>query len=55
MVDMPLNKETKPNHLIPAKRLNLVLINKEKKNLSYSGFCCASGLQSENKRKGKDS
>ena len=39
------------DHLIPARRPDLVLIDekkkKKKKNLPSSGFCCFSGSQSE--------
>ena len=44
--------EIKTDHLILARRPDIVLINKKKKmNLSSSGFCRFGGPQSERKRK----
>ena len=45
--------EIERDHLIPARRPNLELIDKKKKNLPSSGLCCLNGLQSENKVKRK--
>ena len=41
------------DHLIPARRPDLVIVNK-KENLSSSGLCCPGGPQSENQRKWKE-
>ena len=40
-------------YLIPARRFDLVIVNK-KENLLYSGFCCPSGPWYENQRKQKE-
>ena len=44
--------EIQMDHLIPARRLDQVLINKRKR--TYRQFCCSGRSQSENERKGKD-
>ena len=43
--------EIKTDHLIPARRSKLVLINKKKENLSTGGFCSSSRSQGEAKGK----
>ena len=43
------NFEKLTDHSIPARRPDLVLINK-KKNATFSGFCCSGRSQSENKK-----
>ena len=54
--------ERQTDHLISARRLDLVIVKKKKKEkkrkekeyLMNSGICCPSGPQSENKRKQKE-
>ena len=43
--------EIKTDHLIPARRPDLVLINKKRKNVSTGGFCSSSRQQDEAKGK----
>ena len=43
--------ETQTDHLNADRRLDIMIINKEKENLSYSVLCRFCGSQSENKRK----
>ena len=46
--------EIQTDHLISTKRLDLVVVNKKKKeNLPNSGVCHPRGSQSENQRKRK--
>ena len=45
--------EIQTDHLIAARRLNLVIVNKKKEHLPNSVFCRPSGPQSENQRKQK--
>ena len=46
--------EIQTDHLIPARRLDLVIKKKKKEISPYSGFCCPSESQSINKRKRND-
>ena len=52
------NFELQTDHFIPARRVNVVIIEekkrKEKKNMASNGFYPSGGPQSRNKRKGKD-
>ena len=43
--------EIQIDHLILARRPDLVIVKKKKENFPTSGICCPSGPQSENQRK----
>ena len=45
--------EIHTDHLIPARRPNLIIVLKKKNNLSKSELCRPGGPQSENQRKRK--
>ena len=47
------DSEAQTDHLISARRLDLISINK-KNELGVKWICCSGGLQRENKRKWKD-
>ena len=45
--------EIQTDHLIPTRKPDLLIINKEKKNLLYNGFCSPSEPLSKKQRSGK--